>query len=78
MNTLIKIGDAARQLDVSPITLRRLESRGAIPQARRHPQTGARYWLSSELEDIRRVVEPRLRSVSSGPRGSRRGDVNNV
>ena len=59
MNTLVRIGDAARRLDVSAITLRRLEHRGAIPPARRHPRTGARYWLEGELDDIRRVTEPR-------------------
>ena len=40
MNNLVKIGEAARRLDVSSITLRRLERGGAIPQARRHPRTG--------------------------------------
>ena len=41
MNTLVKIGDAARRLGVSPITLRRLDREGAIPAARRHPRTAA-------------------------------------
>jgi len=69
MNNLVRIGDAARLLSVSPITLRRLEREGAIPAARRHPRTRARYWLESEIEDIRGIVEPRLRLPASGRTG---------
>ena len=65
MDRLIRIGDAARRLSVSPITLRRLERAGAIPAARRHPRTAARYWLESELEDIRQVLEPRPTFITS-------------
>ena len=60
MNDLVRIGDAARRLGVSTITLRRLEREGAIPAPRRHPRTAARYWLESEIEDIREIVEPQL------------------
>ena len=59
MDRLIRIGDAARRLGVSPITLRRLERARAIPAARRHPRTAARYWLESELDCIRQALEPR-------------------
>jgi len=65
MNNLVRIGDAARRLGVSTITLRRLEREEAIPAARRHPRTAARYWLESELEEIRQLLEPRSTSIGS-------------
>jgi DNA-binding transcriptional MerR regulator len=54
----LTIGAMAELIGVvpGPWTLRRLEARGVIPQARRSLARGDRYYIASEAKDLRRAI----------------------
>lgn len=63
----ISIGEAAKMLGLSTVTLRRMDKAGTIPPAHRAPRTGTRLWLEDEVESIREALRP-LRSQESDNR----------
>ncbi len=63
LNEYLTVGEAAELLGVSKDTLRRWDRAGKL-KARRHPITGYRLYLKSELEKLLgslRAAGPRLR-----------------
>lgn len=52
----MKVNEAARALDVSETWLRRAESRGIIPKARRD-FNGWRVYTQEDIDSLRRMVE---------------------
>jgi excisionase family DNA binding protein len=53
------IGEAARLLKVSEMTLRRWDKSGKFP-ARRHPINSYRVYLRADVVRLRRQIEQRL------------------
>lgn len=53
----MRVNEAARELDVSETWLRRAESRGIIPKARRDIN-GWRVYTQEDIASLRRMVEP--------------------
>ena len=55
------VGEAAAALGLPGAwTLRRLEARGVLPQARRTLLTNKRYYLVADIRVVRRMLDRRL------------------
>lgn len=50
------IAEAAVRVGIKAWTLRRLESQGRIPAARRDPLCGARVYDADDIETIRKII----------------------
>jgi DNA-binding transcriptional MerR regulator len=56
--TLIESGGVARRVGVSVQSIRNFDNAGVIPQAIRS-ETGRRYWLESDIDEIAQRVNDR-------------------
>lgn len=51
-----RIGEVAKEVDRSTITLKKKEAAGIIPKAKRDTR-GWRYYTEDDIEEIRRLLE---------------------
>lgn len=72
---MLRINDAARELDCSPSTLRRLEAAGTFRPQR--DRSGARRYDAAALEAARRALYPEIALAETAPaeRGTAHGEA---
>ena len=52
----MRIGDAARRLNLHPQTLRRWEREGRTPKARRNRSTGQRQYQEEDVQQLEKLI----------------------
>jgi len=52
----VRIGDAARRLNLHPQTLRRWEREGRTPKARRNRLTGQRQYQEEDVQQLEKLI----------------------